>query len=58
MFLRGSSCGRIKKNKSAALLKLAELKESGQEVQDKIEELLKDEELRKLLEDPITEDSQ
>jgi hypothetical protein len=36
MFLNGSSCGKIKPNIKAALLKLEELRTAGEDVEDKI----------------------
>ena len=40
MFLNDSDCGRIKKNPKAALLKLQELRDLGEDVEAKIEEVL------------------
>jgi hypothetical protein len=42
MFSHGSSCGRVKRNPKVALVKLEELKATGEDVDDKIQELLKD----------------
>lgn len=50
MFTNGSSCGRVKRNLKVALVKLEELKRDGEAVDDKIQELLKNEEIRKLAE--------
>jgi len=40
MFLAGSTCGRVKPNRQAALLYLQQLKEAGEPVDDKIQQLV------------------
>lgn len=49
LFLHGSSCGRIKRNPKVALVKLEELKSSGEAVDEKIQELLQNEDIKKLM---------
>lgn len=49
LFLNGSECGRIKKNPKAALLKLEELRGSGEDVEEKIREIVESEEMAKLI---------
>lgn len=46
LFIQGSSCGRIKRNPKVALLKLEELKSLGEEVEEKIKEILSSKEIQ------------